>query len=67
MAAVGLILFLGLLWALPIWLSGSIGRRKGKQEAWLWGLFLGWIGVAIVSFSATRQPLILPAPPRQLA
>jgi hypothetical protein len=55
------IVAVGLFWIWPIVLANSIGRRKGRENSWLWGFILGWVGVIIVASSATRQPLILPA------
>jgi hypothetical protein len=32
---------------LPWYAGGEIGRPKGRA-GWAWGLFLGWLGVAVV-------------------
>jgi len=54
------IVLIGLFWVLPAVCANSIGLKKGKQNSWLWGLILGWLGVIVVVSSPTRQPLILP-------
>jgi hypothetical protein len=59
MNALILIVVVGLFWVWPIALANSIGRRKGRQNSWLWGFVFGWLGVVIVASSATRQPLVL--------
>ena len=61
MIALVLIVLVGVFWVWPAVLANSIGLRKGKQNSWLWGFVLGWLGVLIVAASATRQPLILPS------
>jgi hypothetical protein len=39
-----------LIWAAaPIYVAQRIGSRGGRKYPWLWGLFLGWIGVLIVA------------------
>jgi hypothetical protein len=35
-------------WALPTYLTHDMGSRAGRRYQWLWGFFLGWIGVLIV-------------------
>jgi len=40
-------------WALPTYLTQDMGSRGGRRHQWLWGFFLGWIGVLIV-WASTR-------------
>ena len=45
----GALFVVGLIWlVLPIWVGHRIGKPKGRA-GWLWGFFLGWIGVIIVA------------------
>jgi hypothetical protein len=37
-----------LFWLIPI----VIAHKLGGKNSWLWGLFLGWIGVLIVTFTS---------------
>ena len=53
MAAGVFLVYIGLTWALPIYISLRIGRGKNRM-GWLYGLLLGWIGVLIVWM---RSPL----------
>jgi thiol:disulfide interchange protein len=50
----GLLLFLLAGWAGSIWAAQTLGARKGRHSCWLWGFFLGWIGVAVVAFLGDR-------------
>jgi NhaP-type Na+/H+ or K+/H+ antiporter len=50
-----LLLLLLAVWPLPIYLCYRIGRRKGRKNAWLWGVFLGWIGVIVVALSGDKE------------
>lgn len=55
---------LGLIWLLfgwPILKAHAIGKRKGMDYGWIWGLALGWIGVLIV----LSEPLPPVPPPLQ--
>ena len=57
--AMGGVVLLLLLWGVPIWATANIGGRKGHPNGWVWGLFLGWIGVVIVALlpeGAGRNP-----------
>src|SRR3954464_9631715 len=48
MSFVFLIFLLLILWVVPILICRWIGKHLNMHNAWLWGLFLGWIGVFIV-------------------
>lgn len=41
-------------WAGSIYAAHRIGTRKGRYNSWLWGLFLGWIGVVVVACRGPR-------------
>jgi zinc-ribbon domain len=45
------------LWVWPSMRANAIGRGKGQENAWLWGLALSWIGVLIVSSAPNRQTI----------
>ena len=45
-----LIFLLLVLWVAPILVCRWLGKAYEMRNAWLWGLFLGWIGVFIVLF-----------------
>jgi hypothetical protein len=49
-----LLLFLLASWAGSIWAAQALGTRKGRHYCWLWGFFLGWIGVAVIAFLGDR-------------
>lgn len=40
---------MAVFWGLPIAVANKIGAPKNRR-GWLWGLLLGWIGVAFVAF-----------------
>jgi len=44
-----LLLFLLLSWAGSIYAAHKLGTRKDRYNCWLWGFFLGWIGVVVVA------------------
>ena len=56
-AGVVYLIYVGLTWALPIYVGNRIGRGKNRT-GWLYGLLLGWLGVLIVWM---RSPLPAPA------
>jgi hypothetical protein len=39
--------FLAVFWLLPVIVGGRIGDAKNRR-GWVWGLFLGWLGVIIL-------------------
>ncbi len=41
-------------WAGSIYAAHVLGTRKGRHYCWLWGLFLGWMGVGVVAFLGPR-------------
>jgi hypothetical protein len=52
------IILLLTLWVAPIFVARWLGRAMESPSAWLWGLFLGWIGVLVLCarypFKATK-------------
>jgi len=38
----------GLLWLLPMFISIHLGASRDRT-GWLWGFFLGWLGVLILA------------------
>jgi len=42
------LIFIGAFWALPTIVASSLGGRKGRTNAWLWGFILSWLGVIIL-------------------
>jgi hypothetical protein len=51
---VEVVVFLALMWILPIYIAHRIGSRKGRV-GWAWGLVFGWLGVLIVALLSNRQ------------
>lgn len=47
------------VWGLPILICVSLGRTRDRT-GWMWGLFLGWLGVLILAIMRAR---ITPAAP----
>ena len=48
-----LIMFLILIlifWVAPILFARRMGKTMNKPNAWLWALFLGWLGVFVLLF-----------------
>ena len=43
-----LIVLLLVLWVAPILVARWLGGMYEMHNAWLWGLFLGWLGVGII-------------------
>ena len=53
----GFIFFLfliGIFWVLPIIVIGRQGKRLGLNNAWMYGLFLGWFGYFILAMKAPK-------------
>jgi hypothetical protein len=59
------IIFILIFWIAPVVAAYMIGNRKGRTYGWVWGLFLGWIGVVIVAVlpRKTGVPLYDEDPP----
>jgi hypothetical protein len=56
---------IALLWVWPAIKANEIGRRKDRENAWLWGFALGWIGVLVLSAAPTPTPVVIaPTPTR---
>jgi len=55
----GIFFALCLLWVLPVGVAHSISQRKVDSDGWIWGLFLGWIGVIIVAKQPDRQNFVI--------
>lgn len=36
-------------WAGSIYTAHVLGKRRDRYNCWLWGFFLGWIGVVVVA------------------
>ena len=53
-----------LAWIVPIFVAQAIGKGKGHKTSWLWGLFLGWVGVLVVALqpSPPAPSGVVPAP-----
>jgi hypothetical protein len=50
-----LLLFtVGVLWAAPIAIASHLGDSRGRR-GWMWGFFLGWLGVFIVALMRPLQ------------
>ena len=49
-----LLVYVAILWALPIWVANEIGKPKNRA-GWAWGL-IGWLGVIIVSLLPAIEP-----------
>ena len=51
----GFFLFIVLIlvfWVAPILVARWFGKMYKFRNAWLWGLFLGWLGVLVLCFKA---------------
>ncbi len=66
------LLYVGLLWALPAYVAERIGEGKQRPGLVWWGICLGWAGVAVaacmadgVGRDAGRCPHCLSLIPRQ--
>jgi Uncharacterised protein family UPF0547 len=49
MSFVFLLVLVVVLWVVPILICNSFGKKLGFNHAWMWGFFLGWIGVFIIA------------------
>lgn len=54
----GALLFIGAFWIAPVFVGHKIGAPK-QRAGWVWGLLLGWIGVAIVACLSNKDPRIV--------
>src|SRR4051812_13749748 len=50
MGFVFLLILILVFWVAPILLLRRFGKAYQMPSAWLWGLFLGWVGVVVVLF-----------------
>jgi hypothetical protein len=50
MGFVGIIILLLTLWVAPILICRWLGKYFHMHNSWLWGLFLGWLGVLVLCF-----------------
>jgi hypothetical protein len=50
MSLIVLLFLIGVFWVAPILICRWFGKMLESPNAWLWGLFLGWIGVMILTF-----------------
>lgn len=41
-----------ILWVVPVFVAAAIGKPK-MRTGWLYGLFLGWIGVIVIALLPT--------------
>ena len=48
MSLIVLLFLIGVFWVAPIMICRYFGRVMESPNAWLWGLFLGWLGVGIL-------------------
>ena len=59
MSFVLVIFLLLILWVVPILICRWVGKYTQQPNAWLWGLFLGWLGVFILAvktpFKAVKE------------
>src|SRR4051794_12284509 len=49
-----LVILVLVLWVAPILVARTLGNGMGMKNAWLWGFFLGWLGVLVVLPRARR-------------
>jgi hypothetical protein len=49
------VVWIGIIWIVPIVVSYRIGVRKNRV-GWLWGLLLGWLGVIILALLSPKRP-----------
>jgi hypothetical protein len=55
-----LLIFIGLVWVLPIYVAHQIGAPKNRNGL-AWGVFLGWLGVLVVAllpFQPKRHTIV---------
>jgi hypothetical protein len=50
---------IGLLWVWPTIAAARIGMEKQRENPWLWGLALGWIGVLILVNAPKPRPVVI--------
>lgn len=49
-ATIGVLLFVIVLWVLPIFIGHRLGKNRGRATAGTWlGILLGWLGVIITA------------------
>ena len=41
----------------PMYVANRLGEVRGRRGQWIWGAFLGWIGVLVVLLRPQRQAL----------
>jgi hypothetical protein len=44
-------------WIGAIIVAHVLGSKKGRTSSWLWGFFLGWIGVIVVACQSEQTKL----------
>jgi len=49
------ILVIALFWVAPTVVAKKVGEGKGRTTSWVWGLLLGWLGVAVVAFQSPAR------------
>jgi len=56
-------LTIGLLWLLPIVIAIDLGVSRDRS-GWMWGFFLGWLGVLILAIMRPQpREVIVKTPP----
>ena len=50
MAALWIVgVFITLVWIVPIGIAQDIGKKRNRDNGWVFGLLLGWLGVLIIA------------------
>ena len=56
------LLLIALFAVVPIFVAHRLGKPKGRQNAWVWGFLLGWIGVLIVALLSPKPGFAVATP-----
>jgi len=49
------LIYTALFWVTPVVVAKKVGEGKGRTNGWVWALFFGWLGVAVVAFQSPAR------------
>jgi hypothetical protein len=50
-------IFIVIFWVAPAFVAHRLGKPKGRDNAWVWGALLGWIGVIVVAVQGNKHEI----------